>query len=93
MVTRSEYSFVTGTGAYAEDNARLGGLAIHFPQSRRRLSSHSAGHQQSIGMPRRANQFDTKPLNVKLRRQQIDNLDITIVARAGINVKNPRRLL
>jgi len=93
MVTRSEYSFVTGTGTDAEDNARLGGLAIHFPQPWSRLGSHPAGYQQSIRVPRRPNQFDTKSLNVKLRRQQINDFDITIVARAGINVKNPQRFL
>jgi len=90
MITCGKYSFVTSTGAYAEDNTGLGDLAIHFPQPRGCLSGNSAGYQQSISVSGRANQFDAKPLNVKLRRQQINNFDIAVVAGAGINVKYPR---
>jgi len=93
MVACGEYSFVTGTGAYAEDNTRFRGLAIHFPQSRRRLGGNTAGYQQSVSVPRRANQLDAKSLNVIPRGQQSNDFNITIVARTGIDVKHPRRLL
>jgi len=89
MIAASEYSRMTGTGAYAENNAGLGGLAIYFLQSWGCLTRYYTGYQQSVSMPGRPNQFDAKPFNVKLWCQQINNFDIAIVARTGINMKYP----
>ena len=51
MIGASKYPRMAAAGTYAEDNAGLGGLTIHFSQSRSRLGGYHTSHQQSIRMP------------------------------------------
>jgi hypothetical protein len=55
------------------------------------LSCDRAANEEDIGVPRGPHEFDPKTLGVIIRSKNIDDFDITSVARSAVSVVHPKR--
>ena len=81
-------------GAAADSDHKFGlrHLLVDPDQPVLDLAGDRTGTKQNIGMSGRGLELDPETLQVKARCQRRDDLDIAGVARAGIEMEDPRRL-
>ena len=63
-------------------------LLVQPPGADRRLLVEDARQQDQVGVPDAADQCDAKSLEIELRCQGVEDLDIAVVARAAGEMKH-----
>ena len=77
-----------------DNNGFIIAEAAHPRDDRENLSAlvafiDNAGDQQNIGVAHGSDQFYAESLHIIVRRQQIQNFNVAVVARRGADVKHP----